>query len=93
LKKGLKVGISMYYSRQRTELASNMDNPFPKGRATEVKINSAYNYILITSRKKKNTKKTHKKWGSCLPLFLALQKARRNTGTIFKDCIKTITLA
>lgn len=34
-----------------------MDNPFPKGSATEVKMNSAYNYLLMMSKTSKETNK------------------------------------
>lgn len=66
---------------------SDMDNPFPKGRAT-----GAYNYVLIMSKRKipqtKHQQKIPQNQGSCLSLLLALQKGRRSTGIIFKCSFK-----
>lgn len=69
-----------------------MDNPFPTGRVTEVKINSVYNYVLIMKEKKKPkpkqkhdiTKRIPEIQGSYHPLLLALQKAKKSTGIVFK---------
>lgn len=57
-----------------------MDNPFPKGRATEVKTNSAYNYLLMSKTSKETNEpqtppKKTKKTGELPSTFVSITES------------------